>query len=123
VDRALRKTATESALFASSPTALHPPPVQGFTTADSFRTREAAGTLQLTFFVSPGGDETVVGMDIDLKSGLAKGFDLIRRAVTRQIVHPYAVQQVLIATQRIDPGYRLITNRDLAMELAGPPTK
>jgi hypothetical protein len=108
------RASTVSGLVSEVPAALHQPPL-GFSVANSYRTREKAGSLQITVFRGLDNDaQMTVDMDIDINSGASRVFGIISRTLTRSIVHPYDVQQVLISTQLLDPGYRLITNPELA---------
>jgi hypothetical protein len=84
---------------------LHTPPAQ-FTRARSFKTLDHFGNLQLSFFSSPDG-RFAVDMDIDD----AQGFDHVFQVVGNLFggpTHPYNIHEILIATQELDPGYRLI---------------
>jgi len=92
-------------LFRSVNGALHEPPA-GFEPAGSFKTRDAFGNLQLTFFKSDTGWRAEV--DIDDAAGLAHVFQVMRNHLTGDPTHPYNIHQILMAHQHLDPGYRLL---------------
>ena len=92
-------------LFQEVSEALHTPP-PGFTRDRSFKTLDHFGNLQLSFFSSSDG-RSAVDMDIDD----AQGFDHIFQVVGNLFggpTHPYNIHEILIASQELDPGYRLI---------------
>ena len=106
--RELRQEAKNSAvagLFKDAPDTLHTPP-PGFARAGSVKTPDKFGNLQLTFFLKD--DECEVDIDIDPTSGLLHLFDVIEHSITGIQTHPYAVRDVLIAHQQIDPEYRFV---------------
>jgi len=82
----------------------HPPP--GFAPADSFKTGDHYGNLQLTFFSK--GDEYVADIDIDDASGLEHVFQVVRNKLSGSPTHPYSIHEILVAHQKIDPGYRFV---------------
>ena len=111
VPRELReetKNAAVAGLFKSAPEGLHhlPPQFVGFEHAGSFKTPDKFGNLQLTYFLK--GDECVVDIDIDPVSGLEHLFQVIEHKITGIETHPYAVHDILIAHQAIDPGYSFV---------------
>jgi hypothetical protein len=92
-------------LFHEVSAALHTPPL-GFTRDRSFKTLDHFGNLQLSFFLGPEGR---VALDIDIDD--AQGFDHIFQVVGNFFggpTHPYNIHEVLVASQELDPGYRLI---------------
>jgi hypothetical protein len=97
------KNAAVAGLFNPAPDILHTPP-PGFDRAGSFKTPDKYGNLQLTFFLN--GDDLMVDIDIDPASGLEHLFQVIEHTITGIQTHPYAVREILIAHQEIDPGYR-----------------
>jgi hypothetical protein len=106
--RELRQEAKNSVvagLFKDAPDTLHTPP-PGFARAGSVKTPDKFGNLQLTFFLK--GDECEIDIDIDPTSGLLHLFDVIEHAITGIQTHPYAVRDVLIKHQEIDPEYRFV---------------
>ncbi len=106
VPKELREETKNSALdglFTDAPEVLHTPP-QGFSHAGSFKTKDKFGNLQLTYFMN--GDDCVADIDIDPASGLEHLFQVIEHSITGNETHPYAVHEVLIEYQKLDPGYR-----------------
>jgi hypothetical protein len=96
------KNSVADNLFDPVSSLLHHPPKDA-TSAGSFKTPDRAGNLQLTFHVS--GDEFQSDIDIDDANGFAHIFQLIQNIGGR--THPYNIQQILVRTQELDPGYRL----------------
>jgi hypothetical protein len=84
---------------------LHEPPA-GFTSAGSYKTPDAFGNLQMTFFGSQ--DRSVADIDIDDAGGLGHVFQVIRNHVTGSPTHPYNIHQILVRHQNLDPGYQLV---------------
>jgi len=84
---------------------LHAAPM-GFAPAGSFKSDDAFGNLQLTFFKS--GDRFRADVDIDDAAGLGHVFQVARNHVTGSPTHPYNIHQILLAHQHLDPGYRLV---------------
>lgn len=105
------KDAMLRGVFTEASGALHRPP-EGFTSADSFKTTDRYGNLQITFFAR--GDEWVADIDIDDANGLEHVFQVVRNSVTGRPTHPYNIQQILIKEQEIDPGYELIVREPAA---------
>jgi hypothetical protein len=106
--RELRQETKHSAvagLFNPAPDVKHNPP-PGFERAGSFKTPDKFGNLQLTFFLK--GDECEIDIDIDPVSGLEHLLQVIEHDITHIQTHPYAVREVLIAHQQIDPEYRFV---------------
>jgi hypothetical protein len=85
--------------------ALHKAP-SGFTPAGSFKSDDAFGNLQLTFFEGDSGCRADV--DIDDAAGLGHVFQVARNHVSGNPTHPYNIHQILMAHQHLDPGYRLV---------------
>jgi hypothetical protein len=85
--------------------ALHEPPA-GFVPAGSFKTRDAFGNLQLTFFQA--GTQCRADVDIDDAAGLGHVFQVMRNHLTGDPTHPFNIHQILMAHQHLDPGYRLL---------------
>ena len=99
------KNSVLDGLFTDAPEVLHTPP-QGFSHAGSFKTKDKFGNLQLTYFMN--GDDCVADIDIDPASGLEHLFQVIEHSITGNETHPYAVHEVLIEYQKLDPGYRFV---------------
>jgi hypothetical protein len=83
---------------------LHEPP-RGFVAAGSFKTPDAFGNLQMTFFQA--ADRVVADIDIDDAAGLGHVFQVMRNHITGQPTHPYTIHQILVHHQHLDPGYNL----------------
>lgn len=92
-------------LFRPVDGALHDPP-PGFVPAGSFKTFDAFGNLQLTFFAD--GTRCVADVDIDDAAGLLHVFQVLRNRLSRDPTHPYDIHQILVAHQHLDPGYQLV---------------
>jgi hypothetical protein len=108
VTRELREETKHSeadGVFRKVSGALHKPPA-GFEDAGSWKTRDQYGNLQLTFFAR--GDEWVADIDIDDAAGIEHVFQVLNHKLTGSHTHPYAVHEILIARQEIDPGYRFV---------------
>ncbi|HKY05429.1 MAG TPA: hypothetical protein VJQ56_11090 [Blastocatellia bacterium] len=101
------KNSVASNLFDEVSGALHTPP-PGFTSADSFKTGDRYGNLQITFFSKPETLEFIIDADIDDASGIEHIFQVIRPWLTGKNTNPYDVHEILIAYQKIDPMYRLL---------------
>ena len=94
----------EADLFRPVNGALHEPP-SGFVAAGSFKTPDAFGNLQMTFFQA--ADRVVADIDIDDAAGLGHVFQVMRNHLTGHPTHPYSIHQILVHHQHLDPGYDL----------------
>jgi hypothetical protein len=92
-------------LFHEVSEALHTPP-PGFCRDRSFKTFEQYGNLQLSFLSSTDG-RFAVDMDIDDAQGFEHVFQVVGNFFGGP-THPYNIHEILIASQELDPGYRLI---------------
>lgn len=101
------KNSIASNLFHEVSGALHTPP-PGFSSADSFKTRDKYGNLQLSFFSKPETLEFIIDADIDDAQGIEHIFQVIRPWLTGKNTNPYDVHEILLAYQKIDPMYKLI---------------
>jgi hypothetical protein len=99
------KNSTAEGLFDDAPDNLHNPPV-GFERAGSFKTPDKYGNLQLTFFTK--GDDCVADIDIDDAAGLEHVFQVVRNKLSGKPTHPYNIHEILVAHQKIDPGYTFV---------------
>lgn len=111
VSRELREETKHSAsdgLFHPVSGSLHhlPPQFMGFEPAGSFKTEDRYGNLQLTFFMK--GDECVADVDIDDAAGLRHIFQVIHNALPGNSTHPYAIHDILVAHQKLDPRYMFV---------------
>ncbi len=98
------KNSARAGLFTEEPECLHHPPA-GFDHAGSFKTPDRYGNLQLTFFTD--GTNWVADVDIDDANGLAHIFQVLRNQMTGRPTHPYDIHEILIAHQKLSPGYDL----------------
>ena len=89
-------------LFYPASQLLHHPP-SGFIRSGSYKTKDRYGNLELSFFTR--GDESVVDIDIDDAAGVGHVFQVVRNGLTGRPTHPYAIRQILINHQNLDPGY------------------
>ena len=95
----------EEEVFRAVDGSLHEPP-SGFLPAGSFKTLDAFGNLQMTFFAS--GVRCVADVDIDDAAGLRHVFQVMRNHLSGNPTHPYNIHQILVTHQHLDPGYRLV---------------
>ncbi len=51
------------------------------------------------------GDNCVPDIDIDDAGGLAHVFQVVRNRLSGEPTHPYNIHEILIAHQKLDPGY------------------
>lgn len=106
VPRELREEAKNSVadgLFHPADESLHHPP-PGFTHANSFKTPDHYGNLQLTFFMNAAGD-CVADIDIDDAAGIEHVFQVLRNKFSGSPTHPYSIHEILVGFQHNDPGY------------------
>lgn len=87
--------------------ALHTPP-PGFVAADSFKTPDLYGNLQVTFFSNPDTLEFIGDIDIDDAQGVEHIFQVLRPILTGQHTNPYDIHEILLEFQKVDPGYKLV---------------
>jgi len=92
-------------LFFEASELLHHPPA-GYSSAKSYKTPDRYGNLQLSFFTN--GSEWVADIDIDDAGGLEHVFQVVRNFVEDRPTHPYDIHEILVAYQKIDPGYRFV---------------
>lgn len=102
------KHSVADGLFHPVSGSLHHLPAQfsGFNPAGSFKTEDRYGNLQITFFMK--GDECVADIDIDDAAGLRHVFQVIHNALPGNSTHPYAIREILVAHQKLDPRYSFI---------------
>jgi hypothetical protein len=99
------KNSAQAGLFAAAPDTLHHPP-EGYDHAGSYKTPDHYGNLQLTFFTN--GTDWRADIDIDDANGLEHLFQVLRHQITDGNTHPYDIRDILIAHQKLDPGYELL---------------
>ena len=100
------KNSILSGLFEEVNGSLHEPPI-GYVSADSFKTFDSFGNLQLTFFRKKDAVEFMVDADLDDARGIGHAFQVIDHKLTGGQTHPFDLHQVLLAKQGVDPGYEL----------------
>jgi len=101
------KTSMHTNLFSEVSGSLHKSP-PGYRPDDSFKTRDGHGNLQVTFFRKEDALEFIADVDIDGSKGLEHAFDVISHSITGEDSHPYDIHAILLKSQEIDTGYRLM---------------
>lgn len=99
------KNSAQAGLFNAAPDTLHHPP-DGYDRAGSYKTPDHYGNLQLTFFTN--GSDWRADIDIDDANGLEHLFQVLQHQITDSNTHPYDIRDILIAHQKLDPGYELL---------------
>ena len=94
-------------LFYEAPGQMHTPP-PGFTLADSFKTFDPYGNLQLTFFCKEETLEFLIDADIDDAQGIGHIFQVLGHLLTGGETHPYDIHEILIYHQKIDAHYEFV---------------
>src|SRR5262249_25538078 len=92
-------------LFHAADESLHIPP-SGFDRAGSYKTSDHYGNLQLSFFSD--GTDWLCDIDIDKAQGVEHIFQVAGNAVTGTPTNPYDIHEILVAYQKLDPGYELV---------------
>ena len=108
VPRELRtetKNSVAEGLFHKVSGGLHTPP-PGFVPAESFKTSDKYGNLQLTFFTN--GEAFKADIDIDDAGGLEHVFQVVRNKLSGKPTHPYNIHEILVGHQHLDPGYTFV---------------
>lgn len=108
VPRELRsetKNSVAEGLFHRVSGSLHTPP-PGFVSAESFKTSDKYGNLQLTFFTN--GEAFKADIDIDDAGGLEHVFQVLRNKLSGNPTHPYNIHEILVGYQHLDPGYTFV---------------
>jgi len=81
-----------------------------FRLVDSYKTFDAYGNLQVTFFSSLDPPLRFrADIDIDDAAGIAHVFQVLGHWITGGDTHPYDIHEILVFHQLLDPGYRLNT--------------
>jgi hypothetical protein len=96
--------------FKSASGALHDDFPDGFTPVsdpNSFKSRDEAGNIQLTFTSNAAG-EFLADIDLDDHTGIQHAADVLKHKFSGKDTDPYDIHQILVFFQRIDPGYRLL---------------
>ena len=105
--RDMVKNSVHAHLFDQADESLHEPP-PGYERADSFKTQDGHGNLQVSFFRKKDALEFIADVDIDGSKGLEHGFDVISHTISGKDSHPYDIHAILRVAQLIDTGYRLV---------------
>ena len=101
------KAAEQINLFKSAPDNQHTPPPD-YARAGSFKSRDRAGNLQLTFFASAAPPINFkVDADIDDANGLGHVFQVLSHWLTGSDTHPYDIHEILEYDQRLQLPYDL----------------
>jgi hypothetical protein len=82
----------------------------GFTSVpqdNSFKSRDEAGNIQLTFATGAAG-ASLADIDLDDHSGIEHAFDVLKHKFSGNDTDPYDIHQILVFFQGLDPGYRLL---------------
>ena len=97
------------ARFRSVSGALHvfDPPWLAVDPEGSFKTRDRAGNLQITFAARHGHDGHFADIDIDDHAGVKHAADVLKHQIADRDTHPYDIHNILLYFQGCDPGYRL----------------
>jgi hypothetical protein len=74
---------------------------------DSFKSRDEAGNIQLTFVKDAAG-AFLADIDLDDHTGLEHAFDVLKHKLSGKDTDPYDIHQILVFFQGLDPGYRLL---------------
>jgi len=107
--RDLVVTAAAEQVFRPVPGSLHTPDPD-FRLVDSYKTFDAYGNLQVTFFSSLAAPLRFrADIDIDDAAGIAHVFQVLGHWISGTDTHPYDIHEILLFHQRLDPGYRLNT--------------
>ena len=91
---------------------MHDPPPGFSLTGESFKSRDAHGNLQVTFLSHEVTGDLAADIDIDKAGGIEHGFEVIGNAVLHNRTNPFAIREILLASDPInrslDPGYQLL---------------
>lgn len=74
---------------------------------NSFKSRDEAGNIQLTFAKDAAG-AFLADIDLDDHTGLEHAFDVLKHKLSGKDTDPYDIHQILVFFQGLDPGYRLL---------------
>ena len=95
--------------FRSVSGALHvfDPPWLAVNPDGSFKTRDRAGNLQITFAAQDGHAGHFADIDIDDHAGIRHAADVLKHRIADRDTHPYDIHNILQYFQGCDPGYLL----------------
>jgi hypothetical protein len=99
----------QHARFRAVSGALHvfDPPWMAVDPDGSFKTRDRAGNLQITFAGRDGHDGHFADVDIDDHAGIRHAADVLKHHIADRDTHPYDIHNILLYFQACDPGYLL----------------
>ena len=96
--------------FRSASGVLHTDFPEGFTPVappNSFKSRDEAGNIQLTFAANSSG-ASLADIDLDDHAGIEHAADVLKHKFSGKDTDPYDIHEILIFFQQLDPGYRLL---------------
>jgi hypothetical protein len=99
------QNAAAAHLIDPAPEMLHQPP-EGYVPVGSFKTKDHYGNLQLSFFRNPQ-NVYVADIDIDDAKGIEHFFQVVHNAFAGP-TNPYAIHDILVGYQKLDPGYYFV---------------
>jgi hypothetical protein len=96
--------------FRSADSSLHDPPTGFALTGQSFKSHDVFGNVQVTFIRETATGALAADIDIDKAAGFRHGLEVIGNAMLNNRTNPFAVRELLLATDPIDrsldPGYQ-----------------
>jgi hypothetical protein len=95
--------------FRSVSGALHvfDPPWRAVDPDGSYKTRDRAGNLQITFAAQDAHVGHFADIDIDDHAGIRHAADVLKHRIADRDTHPYDIHNILLYFQGCDPGYVL----------------
>jgi hypothetical protein len=99
----------QHARFRAVSGALHvfDPPWMAVDPDGSFKTKDRAGNLQITFAAQRGQSGHFADIDIDDHAGVRHAADVLKHRIADRDTHPYDIHNILLYFQGCDPGYLL----------------
>jgi hypothetical protein len=99
----------QHARFRTVSGALHvfDPPWMAVNPDGSFKTRDRAGNLQITFAAHDGDPGHIADIDIDDHAGVRHAADVLKHRIADRDTHPFDIHNILLYFQGCDPGYVL----------------
>ena len=74
---------------------------------NSFKSRDSAGNVQLTFATDAAGN-FLADIDLDDHDGIQHAADVLKHRFSGKDTDPYDIHELLVFFQGLDPGYRLL---------------
>jgi hypothetical protein len=84
------------------------PPWKAVDPDGSFKTRDRAGNLQMTFAAQAGHAGHFADVDIDDHAGVQHAADVLKHRIADRDTHPFDIHDILLYFQKCDPGYTLV---------------